>query len=295
MVRMAATLPTTPIGSPRRGADQVRLEEGTVNRVLFFVEAGGPGFLTLSFPFTGHWSAVVDGNPVTVYRANGYLHGVFLEKGQHRVEFRYWSRAAFAGVMVSCLTFLLICCYFGIFVFKGKQRIISLVVGVLVPAGLFFAWYGSLYSGDNLGTQYSWSSKQFPPRNNLAYAKRASMVPQRLLFYAGFGVDGQQGGPPFRTGGKGNNWWQVDLGVPQPIGEIVIYDQAFLGRKNLPLNILGSLDGKAFKLLKTVAGRGKGKAWRIPMGGEMVRVVRLLSSSKNPLSFNEVEIYPPAN
>jgi hypothetical protein len=72
----------------------------------------------------------------------------------------------------------------------------------------------------------------------------------------------------------------------------VIYDRALLGQKNLPLKILGSLDGKTFTLLKNVARRGKGNPWRIPMNGDKVQVVRLQSSTKQPLSFNEVEIYP---
>jgi hypothetical protein len=272
--------------------DRIGLEENTFNRVLFSVEAGAPGFLAFSFPYSDKWEAVIDGIGTRVYRSNGYMQAVYLEAGQHKIEFRYWSRAAFAGMLVSCLTFLLIGAYFVFFVLRGKQRVIGAVVVVLVPVCLFFAWAASLYSGDNLGTGYIWTSKEFPPRNNLAYAKKTSMNGPRSVFYAGLGVDGDIG-KPFKTRKRRKGWWQVDLGSPKPIGEIVIYDGQCRGEKNLPLQILGSLNGKTFKILKSAAERGQERPWRVPLGGKITRFVRLRSSTKIPLSFNEVEIYPP--
>lgn len=272
--------------------DRVELEENTFNRLVFSVEAGAPGFLAFSFPYTDKWSAAINGTSTRVYRANGYMQAVYLEAGRHKVEFRYWSPAAFAGILVSCLAFLIISIYFAFFVLAGKQRVILVTIAVLVPAYLLFAWGTGLYSGDNLGTRYTWSGKEFPPQNNLAYAKKASMDRQRTLFYAGFGVDGQAG-RPFRTGRK-KGWWQVDLGSPKPIGEIVIYDKAFNGKKHLPLQIQCSLNGKTFKSCKSLMQRGQEQPWRIPMNGEITRFIRLQSPAKIPLSFNEVEIYPPA-
>jgi hypothetical protein len=271
--------------------DRIRLEENTFNRVLFSVEAGAPGFLAFSFPYSDKWKAMINGNSTRVYRANGYMQAVYLEAGQHKVEFRYWSRAAFAGTLVSCFTFLLIGSYFVFFVLGGKQRVIGAAVSVLVPVCLFLAWTGSLYSGENLGTQYTWSSKEFPSRNNLAYAKKSTMDRPRSSFYAGLGVDGEIG-TPFRTRKRKKGWWQVDLGSTKLIGEIVIYDGQFQGRKNLPLQILGSLNGKTFKPIKTLKQRSEEQPWRISLGKEITRFVRLQSSTKIPLSFNEVEIYP---
>lgn len=272
--------------------DKIRLEENTFNRVLFSVEAGAPGFLAFSFPYSDKWEAVIDGTSTRVYRANGYMQAVYLEAGQHKIEFRYWSRAAFAGVLVSCFIFLLIGSYFVFFALGGKQRVIVAVVSVLVPVSLLFAWTGSLYSGDNLGTQYTWSSREFPPRNNLAYAKKSTMNHPRPLFYAGLGVDGEIG-TPFRTRKRKKGWWQVDLGSIKPVAEVVIYDSQFRGRKNLPLLLLGSLNGKTFKTIKSLEQRGEEQPWRIPLEKEITRFVRLQSSTTIPLSFNEVEIYPP--
>jgi len=277
----------------RPGNDKIRLEENTFNRVCFSVEAGAPGYLAFSFPYSDKWQAKIAGTVTRIYRANGYMQAVYLEAGQHKIEFRYWSRAAFVGMLVSCLTFFLIGVYFVLFVLRGKQRVIGAVVGVSIPVCLFFAWAAGLYRGDNLGTGYTWTSKDFPPRNNLAYAKKTSMNGRRLVFYAGLGVDGDIG-KPFMTRKGRKGWWQVDLGSPKPVGEIVIYDGQCWGEKNLPLRILGSLNGKTFKILKSAAQRGQEQPWRVPLGGKITRFVRLRSSTKIPLSFNEVEIYPPA-
>jgi len=273
--------------------DRIQLKESAFNRVLFSVEAGAPGFFAFSFPYAHNWKALIDGTGTRVYRANGYMQTVYLETGQHKIEFRYWSRAAFVGMLVSCLIFFLIGAYFVIFVLRGKQRVIGALVGVSIPLCLFFAWATGLYRGDNLGTGYTWTSKEFPPRNNLAYAKKTSMNVEQSRFYPGLGVDGDIG-KPFRTPKRKKGWWQVDLGSPKLIGEIVIYDGQFQGRKYLPLQILGSMDGKTFKILNSAAKRGQEQPWRILLGETITRFVRLRSSTKIPLSFNEVEIYPPA-
>lgn len=234
----------------------------------------------------------MDGDSTRVYRANGYMSAVYVGAGQHRVEFRYWSSAAFMGMLISCLTFLLSGGYFAFFVFNGKKRIIAAAVSILIPSCLFFAWCTSLYSGDNLGTDYTWSSQQFPSPSNLAYAKKTSMSSALRSSYAGFGVDGVIG-RPFQTLPREPGWWQVDLGSPKEIGEIVIYSRRGSASKYLPLKIRGSINGKTFKTLKMITERRTGHPWRIPMSGETTRFIRLQSSSKTSLSFREVEIYPP--
>jgi len=272
--------------------DRILLEESTFNRLLFSVDAGAPGFFAFSSPYSSHWTAAIDGSFSRVYRANGYMQAVYLDAGKHKIEFRCWSKSAFVGMLVSCLAFFLIGSYFAFFVFAGKRQIIVLAIAFLVPLYLFLAWYTSIYSGDNLGTQYTWSSQEFPPTKNLAYAKRASVSSGQPLFYAGLGVDGKVG-RPFRTGPRKKDWWQVDLGSPKEIGEIVIYDIGLGGQKHLPLQILGSINGKLFKPLKYVPERGSNYPWHIHMKGEITRFVRLQSSSKVSFSFKEVEIYPP--
>lgn len=284
-----------PQNAKSNDCDRLLLKESSFNRVLFSVEAGAPGFFALSYPYSGKWTAKIDGKRARVHRANGYMHAVYLDAGHHDIEFRYWSQAVFVGMLTSCLTFIFLGVYFAICVFKKKrkQQISLLITSLLVSLGLFWGWYISLYSSDNLETRYMWSSKEFPPRDNLAYAKKTSMWPEGKTFYAGRCVDGDISKPAFKTKARKKGWWQVDLGSSKPVGEIVIYDGQSRGRKYLPLQILGSVDGKTFKILKSVAERGEDRPWRIPMERKITRFIRLHSSTKIPLSFNEVEIYPP--
>ena len=284
-----------PQNSKSNDYNRVLLKESSFNRLLFSVETGEPGFFILSYPYSSKWSAKIDGKSARVHRANGYMHAVYLEAGPHDLEFRYWSQAAFVGMLTSCLTFIFLGVYFAFCVFKKKrkQQFSVLIVSLLVSLGLFWGWYSSLYSSDNLETRYTWSSKEFPPRDNLAYARKTMMNPEGKKFYAGRCVDGDIRTPGFGTRANKKGWWQVDLGSPRLVGEIVIYDGRFRGRKYLPLQILGSMDGKTFKILTKAVQRGQEQPWRIPLGGKNTRFVRLQSSTKIPLSFNEVEIYPP--
>jgi hypothetical protein len=276
------------------GLDRVVLEESTFNRLQFTADIKVPGFFSLSYPFSDKWHAAVDGENTRIYRANGYMQAVYLNPGRHVIEFRYWSRASFIGMLISCLTLFFTGLYFACFTFekKLKWRVLAAVVTLFISSGLLFSWYGSIYSGDNLGTEYTWTPDDFPDPNNLAYAKRTTMNNYPLMNYAGLGVDGDKSGPSFSTRNKRQGWWQVDLGSPKPVGEIVIYDNRCQSRKNLPLMILGSIDGKTFKLLKKVEERGKSQPWHIPIQSELTRFVRLQSSPDRPLSFEEIEIYP---
>ena len=137
--------------------DRLLLKESSFNRVLFSVDAGAPGFFALSYPYSGKWTAQIDGKRVRVHRANGYMHAVYLDAGQHDIEFRYWSQAVFVGMLTSCLTFIFLGIYFAICVFKKKrkQQISLLITSLLVSPGLFWGWYISLYSSDNLETRYT--------------------------------------------------------------------------------------------------------------------------------------------
>jgi len=134
-------------------------------------------------------------------------------------------------------------------------------------------------------------------------------------------VDGVKNGLyAFHTNWEPNPWWQVDLGKPQPIGKIVVYNrldyQPGLHYADL-LTILTSDDGQQWTLRYDNQGKhfdgvsGVGplvvefplSAETPPLakgrtgGGEPVtaRFVRLQLASPNPIFFHldEVEIYPP--
>lgn len=273
------------------GKDTVLLQESAYNRVQFSVTAAAAGFFALSYPYRTQWYALVDGQKSPVYRANGYMLGVYVPAGEHQVEFRYWSDAAFMGLLVSGFTFLLLGLFFS-FKGTGKKRWLGFIAAVFIPASITWIWYSSLYSGDNLHTEYSWASTEFPTSGNLAYAKKTAMSSGTYsLNYAGIGVDGNKV-KSFKTENYKQEWWEVDLGKPHPVATILLYDKSFKGKTQLPLQIWGSLDRKQFILLTELTERGTETPWRISLNGAITRYIRLQPPKKTMVSFTEIEVYP---
>ncbi len=65
------------------------------------VSARGPGLLVLSEVFERDWRASVDGAAVEVYPTDGVLRGVYLEAGDHQIEFAYDPVTLKAAVVAS--------------------------------------------------------------------------------------------------------------------------------------------------------------------------------------------------
>jgi hypothetical protein len=162
----------------------LHMSKGTVdliyssfNRLQFRVLSETPAFFGLSYPYSGHWEAWVNRSKVSVYRANGASQAVEIPKGESLIEFRYWSNAAFWGIVISSLTFVLIGLYVCFRSLNGFFRIIVSVCLVLLGFGFVTLWYHSLYTGDNLETKYAWTYT--PPKKtpNIAYGKKTSHLP----------------------------------------------------------------------------------------------------------------------
>ena len=106
------------------------------------------------------------------------------------------------------------------------------------------------------------------------------------------------GGFGFHTGEQENPWWQVDLGGPHLIREVVIHnrvDQPEHQDRALPLEIWVSDDGMSFRLSHLRYERFGGKdgeplRWS-PEGREQGRFVRLTVPRRTCLHLDEVEIH----
>ncbi len=172
----------------------VNLIYSSFNRLNFRTISPSPAFLGLSYPFTGHWNAWVNGEKVRIYRANGAAHAVEIPAGESLIEFRYWSDSFFWGMVVSCTTFAIIGFFVCFLALKGLPRISCIVIILTISAGGFMLWYNSLYSGDNLETEYTWHYVSPLKTPNLAYGKKTSSYylheNSMLRFLSGRAVDG---------------------------------------------------------------------------------------------------------
>ena len=70
------------------------------------VKATGPGWLVLSEVYMPDWSVQVDGEPAMIYPTDLALRGVFVNWGEHTIDFNYQPRRVYAGLLITVLSTL---------------------------------------------------------------------------------------------------------------------------------------------------------------------------------------------
>ena len=311
--------------------DRVRLEYSTYNRLIFSVEACQRSFFVLSYPDPEKkWRARVNGEQAVIYPANGISQAVSIPAGQSTVEFRYWSGTAFTGMLISCLTLALL----GIMAGKRLRRrpaagLLTAAVFLCLAAGLFAAWFHSLYTGRSFGMEYTWQTPSQKELSNQAFGKPTEISAYSKVhspyLHSRRGVDGDRSFYSCMvTGYHPNPWFQVDLKKVTPIGSIrltaslrgyeedkmILYfyenvaaagiDGIFVFRKvpvlfnKLPLLVALSRDGKNWQYAE-VDGLTADVPRTIRLAEPAAaRYVRIIAAGTCRLCLNEVEVYPPA-
>jgi len=288
----------------------VKLIYSSFNRLIFEVSSLKPGFLGLSYPYNGHWRAILKKQYVPVYRANGASHAVYVPAGTNLVEFRYWSTAAFVGIVLSCSMIIIIGFIFMHRFSTKNVGYVFTILSLIFSISIFIIWYYSLYTGKNLNTVYTWESSP-ETYNNLAYSKRTEMssstlIPDSLLndpgtaylkqypylYTSGKAVDGDRSPKSgFITALVNQPWWRVDLNRVENIGSIVIYESLIGDNWNVrPLMLAYSNDKITWGVMK-FSNSGP-KIWLHFNKPITARYVEIMSSGYCKLSFDEVEIYP---
>lgn len=224
--------PEDPVADP---AARIVLRYSSYNRMVFAVTSSQPAFLTFSFPYSHHWSATMNGQSVPVYRVNGIEQAVWFPGGAGEVEFRYGSSAVCWGMAASCL---FACVLFWYFTAGLRPHVWARFCGCAAPVvcgAFFWAWYQSLYTGENLGTRYEWTQQDRPAVGNLAYGKITTSSLTHyyypFLYASSRAVDGEyRANSWFASANEPNPWWQVDLGEETRLGKVVVHDPADLAR-----------------------------------------------------------------
>jgi hypothetical protein len=276
----------------------VDLVYSSFNRLQFRVYSPVSAFFGLSYPNTGHWRAWLNDRKTYIYRANGAAHAVQIPKGESLLEFRYYSPAAFWGMIISCATFTLI----GLYVFsgalRGLTRVLALTLVPVLGAGVFMFWYSSLYAGENLGTEYTWTSPPLSPAPNLAYGKKTWENPAqfRTIFQSSRTVDGDRSPKSgFKTNYHRHPSWTIDLYKTETLRKIVIYESVNEPLANIrPLTLDFSLDGKQWYTAASVTSDidPLGPVDIVFEKQHKARYIRIrVSDEVGYLALDEVEIY----
>lgn len=104
------------------GEGTASIVELKTNMVAVNTDSSAPGVLVLNDVYYPGWKAYVDGKKAHVYRANGVVRGVFLDKGRHRVEFRYFPLSFIGGCVLAAIS-VISCGYLTVIdVFKRSKR-----------------------------------------------------------------------------------------------------------------------------------------------------------------------------
>jgi hypothetical protein len=82
------------------------LRERSSTRVLIEADLKCRGMVIDSDTFFPGWEATVDGRPATLYEAYGFLRGVVVEAGPHRIEMRYRPKSVYWGAALTALGLL---------------------------------------------------------------------------------------------------------------------------------------------------------------------------------------------
>jgi hypothetical protein len=70
------------------------------------VNTKAPGLLIVTDQYYPGWKAYVDGTPTPIYAVNGIFRGVFLEEGEHKVQFKYRPLSFIIGAIASSISLL---------------------------------------------------------------------------------------------------------------------------------------------------------------------------------------------
>ncbi len=276
--------------------DVVRMTYASYNKVSFDVSAAEDGLLTAALPFLVGWRAAVDDKPYEAVRAEGYMAGVFVPKGNHHVTLAFHSIPSLAGFGLFSAAILGMAVFFAL----GsaiRARIAILAGGAALATLVFVLPYRSLYVGDDLGTRPRWTTSELPDKNNIALFKTAEMSSTESIerpydYYAGRAVDGD-GKTAFKTdNGKPNPWWKLDLGRPYALGEIRLQEQlASPIKRLLPITVSVSMNGKTYETVERLTTLPPKKPVRIETDGRRARYIRIQGTGSTSLSIKEVEVF----
>jgi len=86
----------------------VRVDRSVPNRITVEVDMDRPAMLILTECWHPGWRAKTGGTSLPVWRVNGLLQGMWLEKGHRRVELSFFPESMRIGIVVSAVAILLV-------------------------------------------------------------------------------------------------------------------------------------------------------------------------------------------
>ncbi|MBF0103113.1 MAG: YfhO family protein [Desulfobacterales bacterium] len=289
--------------------DRVSLEYSSFNRLIFNVTAAEDSIFKLSYPYSDHWKAYLNTKETPVIRANGAYLAVLIPAGVNSIEFKYYSPAAFLGMMISCAT-LTISILISFLHMRGAILKLSVLTTISIPICIFMLWQHSLFNGKNIGTIYKWESPSSPLNQNIAFGRKSRASSLMVYTFAGivyycdfdvyssFGrsVDGNRElNSGFLTQKQENPWWYIDFITPTEMGSVVLYgnfSEDILNTQRLLVIFTDDLQNRKHVEEINVTPNERPLVLKLNKS-VLARFVIIEGQGECRLSIDEVEIYPP--
>jgi hypothetical protein len=118
-VLLAEPLPVSP--GTNQVAGEVKFESYAPKHLVFTAKAAAPSVLLLNDKFDPNWKVTVDGKPAKLLRADFIVRGVFLEAGEHRVEFKF--QPSLAGLYISLVSVAVALGLLGYAAVAGRKQV----------------------------------------------------------------------------------------------------------------------------------------------------------------------------
>lgn len=96
--------------APSFSTQEAQIVRYSPDQILIETKTESDKFLVLSDTYSPYWKARVDQKPAPIYRANYGLRGLYIPKGEHKVEFTFYFFPFYYGLVITCisLVFLII-------------------------------------------------------------------------------------------------------------------------------------------------------------------------------------------
>ena len=91
------------------------------NKIKINVETDAPSFLVLSDVWYPGWKAYDNGKESEIYKTNYIVRSIYIDKGEHNIEFVYDSSYFKVGKIITLITIMFIVLFF-LYFFAKRQK-----------------------------------------------------------------------------------------------------------------------------------------------------------------------------
>ncbi len=106
-------VPGAPEGAREGGAGTARVVARSNRRVSLRVAVEPPvGVLVMTRTFSAEWTATLDGQPIPLFRSDGFLTAAFVPPGEHRLDLTYDTGPFLRGGLISALSLAMATLFF---------------------------------------------------------------------------------------------------------------------------------------------------------------------------------------